>query len=370
MKILFDHQIFSKERYGGVARYYCELVKQLRTIEGVDADIFAPLYISEYLSASDNLHPSGMKISKPGKIEKYMVWGINTVVSSLVIGRKQNIDIYHETYYYGTGVYPKSAKRVITVFDMIHEKMDNVSKNQARACRNKAKAVNRADHIICISKNTQKDLMDILNVPEQKTSVVYLGYSLMSGTLSDRTTKYDRPYLLFVGQRGGYKNFDRLLHAYANSELLKHNYYLICFGGPAFNHHEMTLMKSYNLADSQVRHVSGNDEILSKLYSNASVFVYPSLYEGFGIPLLEAMAHDCPVACSNTSSLPEVAGEAAETFNPGDSQDMCKTIEKILTSSEVSAKLVKNGRERIKNYSWNKCARDTLDVYKKVLGGR
>ena len=369
MKILYDHQIFSKERYGGVARYYYELVKHLRSIDGVDAEIFAPLYNSEYLASNKYLHPGGRKLPLTGKFGKLLAWGVNSVLSTATLKHRSGIDIFHETYYYGSRACPKNSKRVLTVFDMIHEKLDNVSKNQGRACRNKAKAVARADHIICISKNTQRDLVEILNVPEEKTSVVYLGYSLIEGAEEENVLNLDKPYILYVGQRGGYKNFERLVKVFSGSDLLKNDYYLVCFGGAGFDAHELTLINSLKIANESIKHITGKDSILTSLYAGAALFVYPSMYEGFGIPLLEAMAHGSPVTCSNTSSLPEVAGDAAQYFDPENEQDMQQVIEKVLCSPEISNTLVEKGKERIKNYSWEKCADDTLNIYENILQG-
>lgn len=369
MKILYDHQIFSKERYGGVARYYYELVKQFKNMDGVDVEIFAPLYNSEYLASNKSLHPAGVKLPLSGKVAQLLAWGFNSALSTVTLKPRRGVDIFHETYYYGTGVCPKYSKRVITVFDMIHEKLDNVSKNQDRACKNKAKAVARADHIICISKNTQRDLIEVLNVPEDKTSVVYLGYSLIEGTREQNVVNYDRPYLLYVGQRGGYKNFERLLKAFSNSDLLKDNYYLVCFGGAELDDRELALIKSLRIDIDSIKYTTGSDSVLTSLYSGAALFVYPSMYEGFGIPLLEAMVHGSPVVCSNTSSLPEVAGDAAQYFDPQSEEDMQQVIEKVLRSPEISNELVKKGKERIKNYSWEKCAYDTLAIYKNLIQG-
>lgn len=128
-------------------------------------------------------------------------------------------------------------------------------------------------------------------------------------------------------------------------------------------------MKSLGISLNSVIHFSGGDDVLAGLYGRAAVFVFPSLYEGFGIPLLEAMSLGCPVVCSNGGSLPEVAGDAAELFDPMDETGMRSSIERVVSSSERSQFLVVRGYERIKKFSWAKCAQDTFDVYNKVLLG-
>jgi glycosyltransferase involved in cell wall biosynthesis len=127
-------------------------------------------------------------------------------------------------------------------------------------------------------------------------------------------------------------------------------------------------MNTRGISPHNIIQISGGDAVLAGLYSTAAALVYPSLYEGFGIPPLEAMSFGCPVVCSRTSSLPEVVGSAAELFDPADEEEMCTAIERIISSTERSQLLVDRGYERIKQFSWEKCAQDTLDVYKKVLG--
>jgi len=108
-------------------------------------------------------------------------------------------------------------------------------------------------------------------------------------------------------------------------------------------------------------------QTLAKLYSQASAFVYPSLYEGFGIPILEAMSFGCPVVCSHTSSFPEVAGNAAEFFDPYDIESIANALEKVLFDSDLTKKLVELGKARVKNFSWEKCAEQTHSIYASLL---
>ena len=174
------------------------------------------------------------------------------------------------------------------------------------------------------------------------------------------------PFLLYVGNRGGYKNFLRLLEAYGTSPQLKMGYELICFGGGAFHADELETMRTLGLVSGQVSQLGGDDQMLAKLYEHASAFVFPSLYEGFGIPPLEAMSHDCPVVCSNTSSIPEVVGDAGEYFDPADTESMRAAIERIVTSDSHRNLLIAKGRERLKHFSWDRCAIETLDIYRKL----
>jgi len=138
-------------------------------------------------------------------------------------------------------------------------------------------------------------------------------------------------------------------------------------GGKKFSQDETNLIQSLGLSTNKIRHINGDDQDLARLYRQASAFVYPSLYEGFGIPLLEAMSFGCPVVCSNTSSFPEVAGNACEFFDPYDHDSIAHALEKVLFSTELSKQLVELGKERIKSFSWEKCAAQTYAVYATLI---
>jgi glycosyltransferase involved in cell wall biosynthesis len=176
----------------------------------------------------------------------------------------------------------------------------------------------------------------------------------------------DKPYILFVGSRGGHKNFENLLRAYASSTWLRDQFYLLCFGGGPFTSKENALIAQTRQAQ-RVRQIGGADAQLAASYRHASLFVYPSLYEGFGIPPLEAMSLDCPVACSHTSSIPEVVGDAAAFFDPTSIDDMRQTMESVLNTSATSARLVALGRTRAGMFSWQRCAQATAAIYRQAL---
>ncbi len=261
---------------------------------------------------------------------------------------------------------PRSARRVVTVYDMIHERFPDSFSPRDRGKQIKAHAVQRADHVICISENTRRDLIETLGIPEEKTSVCYLGCSL-STRIAQNATQKRSPYILYVGHRGGYKNFETLLRAYGHSTLLKSEFRLVCFGGGAFTSREKAMIEELGILPTSIKQVSGNDDVLAGLYNTASVFVYPSLYEGFGIPPLEAMSFDCPVVCSNAGSLPEVVGNAAEMCDPRNEENIRQAIVKVVTSSDLSRDLVSRGRLRVKIFSWERCAMETLATYKMIL---
>lgn len=268
------------------------------------------------------------------------------------------------------GCAPKSAKVVLTVYDMIHEKFSENFSTSDPTRREKAAAVRRADHIICISNNTKQDLVRILSVDPNKISVVHLGVSLPVKDIGTTIEALQsRPFLLYVGNRGGHKNFDAFITAIAQSPRLKNDYDIVCFGGGAFNASEKELIERLGFSSGKVRQVSGGDVVLSGLYRRARAFVYPSLYEGFGIPPLEAMSVGCPVVCSNTSSILEVVSDAGALFDPYDIRSMQSAIERVSEDEIFRQQLISKGRGRVKKFTQERCTQETIKVYQKVLSG-
>jgi glycosyltransferase involved in cell wall biosynthesis len=141
----------------------------------------------------------------------------------------------------------------------------------------------------------------------------------------------------------------------------------VCFGGIALTEIERETMSQLHIPDDSIQVVFGDDVKLSEYYASADAMVYPSLYEGFGIPLLEAMGCGCPVICSNTSSLPEVAGDAAMYFDPEDVQDIAKAMLRVVQLSDDRPKMIARGKLRAQQFSWDVCAQQTFAVYERLL---
>jgi glycosyltransferase involved in cell wall biosynthesis len=166
-----------------------------------------------------------------------------------------------------------------------------------------------------------------------------------------------------VGNRGIYKNFNLLVTAYASSQKLMRDFDLVAFGGGPFTVEEFSLFDHYKIQLERVHHRGGDDNKLAMQYIGASLFVYPSLYEGFGLPPLEAMRFGCPVASSNTSSMPEVLGDAVEYFDPLNEESIIKSLEAVLYNKQYTDDLIMKGFLKVQEYSWNRCAQVTLEIY-------
>lgn len=369
MRVAFDQQIFQNQVHGGISRYFCRLVENLSVYEDIEAKIFSPVYRNHYLSKLPKKFVSGMHVPGFPKTKKLRLM-INSIVTPVII-KKFQPNIVHETYYSDTLENNFGSSRVITVYDMIHEQMPHLYTNNPIS-KIKRKAIERADHVICISENTRKDLIEFFNIPSQNISVIYLGFDkIFSNTLESSTTELnfrtEKPYILYVGSRRTYKNFPALINAYSASVWLRDNFNIICFGGEKFSVMDAELIRKNKLSRDQIIYVAGDDDKLANYYKNASVLVYPSLYEGFGIPPLEAMSSGCPVICSNTSSIPEVVGDAGEYFDPSSIDSIKTALEKILSSDEERLILIKKGYERSKQFSWARCAQETLEVYRNLV---
>lgn len=377
MKIAYDPQIFSAQIYGGISRYFCEIASRIAKQPGMQVSIIAPMYINAYLAHVPPGIVSGFRAPKTDRFQtnsgvnypRLAFRGLGLLMGDWML-RAMKPDILHETYFSPYRLGGRRARRVLTIHDMIHEKFTSSFPHADKTARYKALAAERADHVICVSESTRRDAIEILGLPPDKTSVIYLGFDLMNtaGTRAAEPVFPTRePFLLYVGNRGGYKNFLRLLEAYEASPQLKTEYKLICFGGGVFHADELKMMETLGLDGGQVIQLGGDDQLLAKLYERASAFIFPSLYEGFGIPPLEAMLHDCPVVCSNTSSIPEVVGDASEYFNPADTDSMRTAIERVVTSDSRRKLLIAKGRERLKCFSWDRCALQTADVYASLV---
>jgi glycosyltransferase involved in cell wall biosynthesis len=355
------------QTYGGISRYYKTLAEELIKRDQ-DVSIFAGLHRNHYLKGMSTEAVKGFGVSryppKTGRIFERANHGLGEAWMKI-----WKPDVIHETYYSSLPRLKSRSLRVTTVYDMIHELFPDHFPVKDRTTDLKKSTFSRVDHIISISQSTKRDLIDIFGIAEEKISIVHLGvdFSAFINTSSapDNTNK---PYLLYVGSRGGYKNFDGFVRAFASSGILKSEFDIVAFGGGAFTNDEKMLFKEFGLNDTQVRQVSGDDKKLALLYSKAHAFIYPSLYEGFGLPPLEAMASGCPVVSSNTSSMPEVIRGSGEYFIPSSIEDMRSAIERVVYSGQRRSELISLGYENINDFSWQHCAEQTLQVYKKVAG--
>jgi glycosyltransferase involved in cell wall biosynthesis len=364
LRIVYDHRIFSQQPHGGVPRYILELASEMAELERGTVSILALAHMNDYLRSA----PAGVVRGRYVPHVPRTGW-LRHLVNDTLAGvslRWDPPDILHETYYSGRRLAPARTRTVVTVYDMIHERYPEMFRSGDRTVDIKREAVGRADHVICISESTRRELLELHDVDPAKTSVVHLACRPPNGN-PPAPPPVKGAYLLYVGQRRGYKNFGTSLVAFASSTRLASAFRLVCFGGGAFSYSERNEMSRLRLAEDRVLQLSGNDRLLSALYANAAALVYPSLCEGFGMPPLEAMALGCPVVCSGISSLPEVVGDAAELFDPADVDSIAHALENVLFSSERADGLREAGKQRVRAFSWRRCATETHAIYRSLL---
>jgi glycosyltransferase involved in cell wall biosynthesis len=357
MKIALDNQIFSLQDRGGISRYFCELGAALISA-GDDVAIASVLHRNLHLEECKALASGGTVIrGRAGAIASSLA-PLLSRVSEVSIAQMRP-DVLHLTYYK-----PPVRRRhvhpvLVTVHDMIPELYPSMTSRRDPAVLWKRDAVLAADHIICVSHNTKKELLAHVEVCESKISVVHHGVRPFTGAIPGRP--HSRPYVLYVGNRDGYKNFSTLIKAFGARTFLRETFDVVALGGPMFDQEERAEISRANV--QAFRYSGGDDALLAAFYRHAAAFIYPSLHEGFGMPPLEAMAHMCPVIASSESSIPEVVGDAAMQVDPRDVDAMADAIDSVLYSPGTSAALVQRGKERVRHFTWEKCATETRAAY-------
>jgi glycosyltransferase involved in cell wall biosynthesis len=367
MRICYDYQAFAWPEYGGISRYFVELASRIHRYPEATVRVITPLYRNRLLAAQSDVVPVfGLPLTGDDRVVPRLIQLLDASVSR-ALSRVFAPDLMHETYYSRRRTSGNSVKTVITVYDMIHELFPEQYPENSRTMDTRRAVFARASHLICVSENTRADLIRIYGVDPDRVSVIHLASSLTAP--EDPVTATKDPFFLYVGRRMGYKNFLSLLAAFAESLLFK-THKLVCFGGGKLTEHEERQRKQHRIPPDRLVVVEGNDKLLSRYYASAEAFVYPSLYEGFGIPLLEAMECGCPVICNASSSMPEVAADAAIYCNASDIQSISAAMLKIVQSPDEREALVLRGRRRVKSFSWGQCAQQTYAVYTRVVNGR
>ncbi len=385
MKILYDSQAFDMQRHGGVSRCFVELYKHL------PKDIEATFSVVE----TDNVYLNNIGVPPVGHTYQQFLWKGNdpakkflyklyynckfgqykkwdcppqlNLAKSIKQIKEGDYDIFHPTFFSPYYLpYLKKKPLVLTVHDMITELFPNYYSQTDNQVAWKKIVIPQADHIIAVSECTKKDLQRLFNIPEEKISVIYHGTDTTPYTPSAKSP-IEGEYLLYVGDRWLYKNFRRF--AKAVTPILKRHKELmvVCTGSP-FNDEETQMLKNHDIYDRFIQRFIKSDQEFLDVYHHAVAFVYPSEYEGFGIPILEAYKADCPVMLNNASCFPEIAGDAAVYFNMNDKE--CDFEEQFETlyhlDTNEKEELLKKQRQRLTRYTWEKSARQLADVYRNL----
>lgn len=360
LKVLYDHQIFQLQKFGGISRYFYEILKTSLDDENISCSLSLLHSYNDYIRNRDvSKHWScGENFSFRGKERLRNIININHTKKMI-----RDCDIFHPTFYddYYFDLLDGKKKVVVTVYDMINEKFPQCFKGNDRVPAIKKKIIESADKVLAISESTKADILEYCNISEKKIDVTYLATSL--GAEADiELSDLPQNYILFVGKRGAYKNFENFYSA-IKTFLSRDGLCLICAGGGSFSEEEKLRFKKDKTVENIYYYEVSDNKVLKALYKGARLFVFPSLYEGFGIPVLEAMSVGCPVALSSASSFPEVAGGAGIYFCPDSIEDIEEKIRNYLFSSRDVRVDQNKCLEQSQKFSWQKAFMDTKKSY-------
>ena len=369
MKILLDPQIFNQQTYGGISRYYTEVFSILNKRD--DVEVMLPIYGTEnYYLQSTNLLAKNKFLTSLYKVLDFFKISSKTFKQKKdnqlleQICKENNFDLFVPTYYDPYFLNLINEKPfVLTIYDMIHELLPQYFEGDPYNVKQfKAMLIDKASKIIAVSHNTKKDILKIFpGINPDKIVVIHHGSSIKI----ERNTKVNLPsnYILFVGSRANYKNFKLLVNSV--SEILKEDSSLILLaaGGGEFTEEEINFIDNNGLK-KQIIQKDFKENELGHFYQNAQCFVFPSRYEGFGIPVLESMACGCPIILSDSSSFPEVAGEAGIYFDNNSEKDLKQKIQLVLSDENLRKRHSQKGLEQVKKFDWNVAAEQCLKVYK------
>lgn len=382
MKVLFDHQAFTMQYFGGVSKCFCELI--MHRPVGMDFEISIEQSNNIHLRDSNllpNLQPVGLDFRSlfPQFNFKGKHWVYSHIISNLYATTeklnerksidaiiKGNFDVFHPTFF-STYFLPHINKKpfVITIHDMTPELFPQYFRNAKEETARKKKLCEKASCIIAVSSKTKSDLVKLFGIDDKKIHVVYHGAPSVSTFRADSAINGE--YFLYVGQRDAYKNFEKTLHDFSIFCSKHKDVKLVCTGSP-FTGKELYLIDTLKIKKN-IEHIKASESEMHALYQHAIAFIYPSLYEGFGMPILEAFANKCPVLLNNTSCFPEIGGDAALYFeSDAKESNLCELLEYIYGAPDTIRRgLVEKGLLRVKGFSWSESSFNLLEVYKSCI---
>ena len=369
LEVVVDGIIYQRQSHGGISRLFSEILPRMCDLDdSLQITLLAPEWPKQPLPSHPHirqLRPFPIeRLLRPGRIWKAVLPWAREIAQRLRVGNEPG-RIWHSTYY--TMLRGWNGPFVLTVVDMTYERFAHLftgARNDEFRER-KRHCVSAARAVICISKSTKDDLQLFHGLEDARIHVIPLAHSRVFGLQSDgHGEAFDRrPFILYVGDRAHYKNFVTLARAYS-SWGLRDEAELVVVGRP-WTLQESRCLQNLGIA-SKVRLLTDvDDRRLCDLYNGASAFIHPSLYEGFGIPLLEAMACGCPVVASRIPSTIEVAGPCPIYFDPRDMESLVHAMDVAISEGKESQR-VAMGLEWVRRYSWERTARQTLDVYRSL----
>lgn len=355
-----DEQIFAIQPYGGISRLFAELTRQYVSDSelGVDLDPLQAPIVNRYILDDPGL-TNRLQVRRARNQWTALAWYFSHL-------ERRRADVVHTTFYLPHGLASaRGTKRVITVYDMIPERMPD-TRRRLDLLTLKRRYIESADHVICISQATKEDLLELYGTQDIPTTVVHLGVDERFNPEVPHLAGFPEAYVLYVGHRGQYKDAKTLMAAFAEIAHDFPDHQLVFAGGGPFSREEEALLNARNIRH-RTKQFDLPDEVMPSAYAHADVFAFPSRFEGFGLPVLEAMACGTPTVLAETTSLPEVGGDAARYFAPGDSVGLAEQLSAVLQDPAEADRMSFAGRQRAREFTWNRAARLTAEVYRSVL---
>ena len=376
MKIGIDYTA-AIHQSAGIGRYTREMVKAVAQAANSDFEPQYRLFVADAGKMLANSLPGPNFAWSPTRItERWLARLWYRLRLPLPIQYWTGpIDLYHTPDFFLPPV-KRRTHTLVTVHDLSFvREPDTTMLGMSRQLNTWVpRSVERADHVIAVSQATKQDLIDLYHTPPEKISVLYHGVTPNFNPIQNPEKlklicqKYhlgDQPFILSVGTLQPRKNYRRLIQAFAQLDTPAS---LVIAGGKGWHYQEIFAEVNQHRLQERVRFPGFiDDDDLPGLYSAAALFVYPSLYEGFGLPVLEAMACGTPVIASNTSALPEVVGKAGLLVNPLAVEAMAGAMAKVLNNADLSQKLSQAGLKQASKFSWTNMAEKLIKLYKKIL---
>lgn len=360
ISILYDPQMFGLQKYGGISRYFANLISGIKKSKDFTATLPILYSTNYYVRNFPQILNNRIGRSWLKRERRRNKW--NQYLSKRYI-KQGNFDIFHPTYYDPYFLKVLKKPLVVTVHDMIYENYAHLYKDADSVINMKRAVIESADLIIAISQYTKQEIIRYYPHLTDKIKVVYHGLPEESVPVAQEVLP--KRFLLYIGDRDAvYKNFVPLIESIAPQ--LNDKLHIVCAGGNPFTQKELDIFKKLKISE-YITQKNASDSLILQLYQQALIFIYPSLEEGFGLPMLEAFKNGCPIACSNTSCLPEVGGTAVSYFDPWDAESMNDTISKLIIDDQLRHKHIEDGLERVRAFTFEKCLHQTLDCYRSLM---